>query len=468
PLLSRRPKPAIQPAAPKTDAKAPAPAAVPVPPASEAKPEAQPEAPALVPPAASSPAPSPISKQDEPKPETKASPAKEEKEPIASASATPPPAPPAAKRRRIPPFVSSLIGWALALGFLAGLAYGAIYYLRQTQVQGLIVADGYLFPSQVAVVRDFSGDVGTLRSEFRSARGPLESDLAEKESNLKRVESDLAVVEQRKKLYQQAADDAKAEVGALLDRARLEADALWKNEGGALDAEFAQKNAAFLQALVDRAAALKLPFAPNAEANPLKSPDVWANAFRLALYDPPPAVKATAEREWLEKQLTEWHAYEKTYDDRLADVKKRAGELRKSVSPQMDAIQARIDKANGDVAAAETDAAPLRDELATAKTEAEGARVRIAAQREAYAAQLLDIPKRNVLQSLPLDGRGRFHWEHLEANPQFPPGNYLLWAQLRKDDKPYWAVVPFQIREYRLLKLVLKPGAFVPALDLLQ
>ncbi|SDT86236.1 hypothetical protein SAMN05444156_0157 [Verrucomicrobium sp. GAS474] len=386
--------------------------------------------------------------------------------PVSPAPVTPASAP--KKKKRIPPIVSRILGWILAIALIGGLAYGAVYYLRQTQMQGIIVAPDYLLPEKVAIIRDFSGDISALRVEFRSARAPFERDLAEKELNLKRIASDLAVVEQRKKLYQQEADAANAEVAAILDRARNEADAVWKNTGGALDAEYQAKTDAFIQSLVDRAAAIKLPFTLNPDANPLRSPDVWANAFRLALYNPPAPIKPVAEREWLEKQLAEWHVYEKGYDERRTAIKAQAAAIRKAVSPKMDEIRVRVDKAAADVAAAEADAAPLRDELANAKVETEGARTRIVDQRASYVAQLQDIPKRNLIQSLPVDHRGRFRWEHLEANAQFPPGNYLLWVELKKDDQPYWAVVPFTIKEYQRLSLVLKPGAFVPALDLIK
>ncbi len=376
---------------------------------------------------------------------------------------------PAAKpKRRLPRGLVRFLGWSVAILFLSGLGYGAVYYLRQTQVQGLILAPDAVLPEKVAVVRDFSGDIATLRNEFRSARAPFEKDLTDKEANLTRIQSDLAVVEQRKKLFQQNADDANAEIASLLSKARQEADSLWENEGGALEAEYGTRTSDFLQALVARAASLKLTFHPEGVDNPLRSPDVWANAFRLALYNPPPSVKATTELQCLEKQLADWHAFEKTYNDRRTALKAQADQIRKAVSPKLDEIHARVDKATADVAAAETDAAPLRDELATSKVEAEAARTRLSEQRTSYTAQLRDIPKRNFLQSLPVDSRGRFRWQHLENNTQFPPGDYLLWVEIEKENQPYWALVPFTIKEYHRLNLVLKPGAFLPALDMIK
>jgi len=368
-----------------------------------------------------------------------------------------------------PPRKRSIIGAIAArlaaYGILIGLGYGAVHLLRQTQVQGLVATPDYALPSQAYLIRDFSDDIRTLRTEYKLSNEPFERDLRVKQDTLTRVQSDLSGLEQRKKLIADDAARAEDEIKGILADAQLQSDAVWQKEGGALDAEYQQKLSAFRQTLEDRAKQTGVPL----ELDPaIDAPELWVNAYRLALYNPPAKVKAVPEREWIEKQLSDWHDYDKTVDTRRDAVKAEAAAVRKEISPKVDAVQARITKDNSDIEDTDVTAEPLRTELAADQVEADQAQQRLVAQRTTFTSQLLDIPKRNILETFPLTTQGRFSWQNLNQDSKYPPGSYFLWASIKKDGQEYWALVPFTVTAYSRLDLVIEPGAFVPALGLLK
>jgi len=249
-----------------------------------------------------------------------------------------------------PPRKRSIVGAIAArlaaYGILVGLGYGAVHLLRQTQVQGLVATPDYALPAQAYLIRDFSDDIRTLRTEYKMSNEPFERDLRVKQDTLTRVQSDLSGLEQRKKLIADDATRAEDEIKGILADAQLQSDAVWQKEGGALDAEYQQKLAAFRQTLLDRAQQTGVPL----ELDPaIAAPELWVNAYRLALYNPPAKVKAVPEREWIEKQLADWHDYDKTVDTRRDAVKAEAADVRKQISPKVDAVQARITKDNSDI-----------------------------------------------------------------------------------------------------------------------
>jgi hypothetical protein len=368
-------------------------------------------------------------------------------------------------RRRLPLAVRLLLR-PVAYATLVGLAYLAIHFLRQTQVQGVVQAPpGRALPQEVCLVRDFSDDIRTLRTEYRMASAPFENDMRMKRESLARVQADLAGLTQRKTLIgQQMADDQK-EIEAAADSSEAEAARIWQTDGAAIDAEYAQKLAAFKQTLLDRAKELGLPLTLDDDP---ASPEVWVNAFRLVLYNPPPAVKAPEQRTWVEKQLTDWHAYEADLDTRRGAIKTKTDAVRQGVGSRITDAKARMDQRRQEIAEADSTSVPLQSEFDTLKTETEQAESREQQQRATYADQLTTIPSRNVIEKFPLSSDGHFSWTHLEQQAKYLPGSYFLWAEVKNGDDRYWALVPFKVTEYSRLDLVLQSGAFVPAADLLK
>ncbi|MDE1171327.1 MAG: hypothetical protein PW734_09005 [Verrucomicrobium sp.] len=353
-----------------------------------------------------------------------------------------------------------------AIASLAFLGWAAGWTWRQTQVQGLVIApEGYTLPREACVVRDFSGDLRALREEAARALAPYEEDLRDKEENLRRVHGDLSGLDERKRLYSQEIDRIQSDIQAAVSHTRQEADALWAHDGKALDAEYAAKMEEFRQQLAARAAQLKL----SPDLDPKQPfPDIWVNSFRLSLYNPPPTVKAPAERTWLEQQLADWHAYEKEYDARRNALKKKADDIRQGLGGHLDGLRTRIDRRNASIADTDEQQAPLQSEAQTLESETAAVRTNISEQRKVYTAQVVQIPQRNVLEKLPLTPEGRFTWDHLEENGKYPPGNYLLWVPVRKGEEEAWAVVPFAIEANKSTDLIIKPGGFLPTDKVLQ
>lgn len=373
---------------------------------------------------------------------------------------------PAARPRRRTPLWARLLLRVVAYATLVGLSYMAVHFFRQTQVQGFVKAPpGGSLPEAVFLVRDFSEDVRTLRDEYRLASEPFEADMQMKQESLHRVDADLAGLNQRKALIsQQIADDQK-EIEAAAASSQQEVERIWKTDGGTLDAEYADKLGAFKQTLLDRAKQMNLSLLLDDQPS---SPEVWVNAFRLVLYNPPPSVKAPEQRAWLEKQLADWHVYEADWSTRRDSLKGKTDTVRQGVGTRIAGAKLRMEKRRQEIADADSTAVPLQSERDTLKTEADQAEVRERQQRATYAGQLSTIPERNVIEKIPLTSQGRFSWAHLEQQTKYPPGNYFLWAQVKNGDGLYWALVPFTVTEFTRLDLVLQPGAFLPAADLLK
>ena len=105
-------------------------------------------------------------------------------------------------------------------------------------------------------------------------------------------------------------------------KSKDDAQALYDGEGKAIEDEYNQKLATLKQAIADRAASLKLQYAPDPN---FPSPEVWANAYRLGLYEVPPGVDTVKEHKWLADQMKQWRDFEKSLDDPQRTTARKGG-----------------------------------------------------------------------------------------------------------------------------------------------
>jgi hypothetical protein len=342
---------------------------------------------------------------------------------------------------------------------ISGLGIGTYYLFRQTRVAGTIQAEGFEVHPEIMVIRDFRSDALALKDELASVREPLLEQIKEKDEYARRTQSDLAGREERLRLLEQEIGTTEKDMENLVSEAQKNARKIWETEGVALDNEFDNALQDFSKILQDRAKSLKLNYVHNEE---YKSPEVWVNAFRLALYDAPKGVSTGLEREWAEKNLAEWRGFEAGINTRRQALKAKADKFRGEVGPNIEKYTDRIAELRIRVAETEAEIGPLREELAMHQRDLDAVKASEAALDGPYYEQMLRIPLGNVLHKLPLDKNGKFLWTHLEKNPAYPPGNYLFWARAKRNGEEHWAVIPFTIQAYTLSEVLVYDGMFVP------
>jgi hypothetical protein len=350
------------------------------------------------------------------------------------------------------------------LGGVLGLGWFAYYYLRETRVEGIVVAPGYQI-QEVAVVSDFREEAVRTAQDLFYEREPLLKDIRERRDVVEGAKADIAGREERIRLLREQIDAANREVEAIIREAREASQRLWASAGIQLDEEYEQKLDEFRVRVENRARELNLPYDP---ASDIKSPDVWVNAFRLALYDAPPAVNGSDERVWVESILTEWKGWHKTWDARVAAVKQEVERIQASPKEQIDEINRRIANLNSRIDETRTEIEPVQKELEVNQKALDGLLSEDQALQAEYFQRLLKTPDGRTRFRVPFDtATGKFSWRHIEKTP-FKPGQYLLWVKATKGDAESWSMISFPIVEYGTTVLRIEPGALVSVVDVLR
>ncbi len=354
----------------------------------------------------------------------------------------------------------------VAYAAIGGLGYGVYQSLRQSQVQGALSAPGYELPPQIMLVRDFSDDLKSLHDEYQLARQPYLDELKNKQDTMKQVQSDLTGLEERERLLQQEINNARSEITTIIAKGQEDAQKVWQSNGNSMESEYNQKLQEFENKIKERATQLGLDYQYDPS---IRSPEVWVNAFRLALYNPPKAVKTADERAWVEGELKEWTDYEKSQDDKRQALKAQVDTIHKTIAPKVAETDDRVSHLQARIASTEEEATPLRTELEAVTGQVADAKSLVDAETKKYFGQLYEIPTHNVLDKLPLEPEGRWEMTHLEQNPKYQPGGkYLMWITLKKDGQDYWALVPFSPVQDSLLKILISDKAFVRTGSLLE
>lgn len=367
--------------------------------------------------------------------------------------------------RRTPLWLKAL-SRLLAYAAIVGLAYLAYQQWRETQIQGALYAPGYELPKEIFIVRDFTEDLKILRQEFVLARQPFQDELKSKQESLQRVQADLSGLEERQRLIQQEIQNVKAEVETLVTNGQLSASEVWIKGGQEIEAEYELKLNEFEQRIVERAKQLGLDYKNTSS---LRSPEVWVNAFRLSLYNPPKAVKSGEERIWAEDQLKLWREYEKENLAKRQKIKTEADEVKKAIGPRVTEINERVKRLQARLVEAGTETQPIIAERDLITGQVAEARASLEQQTKKYFDQLYQIPTRNILDKLTLSSRSTWEMRQLDANSKYPPGSsHLLWVQLKKDGQEFWALVPVTTELYHRTDVMISAKAFVRAQAMLE
>ncbi len=379
----------------------------------------------------------------------------------------PPPEEPPRKRFRfkVPELPRSTRWWALAL-VLLGVGIGTYLYLRETSVIAHVVSGDLQIVDRPAVVYNFTGKLGLLKSDYAKRVNPLEEQLKGIEDDLAAAQADMAGRQERKKSLEGQISGLETEIPKYVDASQTELDALWKTQGAALDREYADTKEKLQKEIEDRAKKCGLKYERNKDIDAL---EVAVNSYKLALYAAPKGVKVDEERAFGEDVLSRWKKFEEGWQTRQTAIKAKALEIKKEPAPKIDETRARIDGLKNDLSSLETELASLQDEVdrySQAKKEMEG-QIEVIVQQ--FVTDLLAAPNDFIKMKYTIEPDATVQMHNLQDKAlDLPPGNYIFFVQAKSPDQIYWAMKEFAIKEYERTQIDITRQDFVPARSFLK
>ncbi|MCE0522375.1 MAG: hypothetical protein LV480_05635 [Methylacidiphilales bacterium] len=351
---------------------------------------------------------------------------------------------------------------------VAALYYGSLRFGRDTRVEGQVIPpSGMLLKNEVWIVTDFSSLASGVTEDLAADRIPLEQEIQERQDHVQRAQADLASREERIRFIQQQILASKQEIETASKQSRDQTQQIWDSEGAAIDADYTARFNQLKQLISDRAKSLKLNYAPDPN---YPSPEVWANAYRLALYQVPPGVDSVKEHQWLGDQMTQWRNFLKTLDDRKEQLREKAAALKTAVGPKIADLNSKItdlqQRADGTVAEEE----PLKAELQQAQDELAQAQTTEAGLDDKYYEKLYPLPDESISKRIMMGPNGRFTWMIDEA---FVEGekerSYWIFARAtRSDGRQYWALHRFTVVHNQKVELYIEPTGFISTKAILR
>jgi len=338
-----------------------------------------------------------------------------------------------AKKRR---FAETVIFWAVLVPLtVVALLIGSLFFGRETRVEGQVIPPaGMTLYNEVWIVSDFRELASGIAEDLAAERTPLMQEIQERRDHVQRTQADVAEREERIRLIQQEIQASKDEIASVVKQSRDATQQLWDGEGAQIDDEYEGHMAELKKAIADRAKSLNLKYEPDEN---FQSPEVWANAYRLALYEVPAGVDSVKEHQWIGEQMKQWRDFLKTLDDRKEQLREKAAQLKLEPAPKIADLNTKIEELQ---------------------------------QRADGTAALYSLPVGSVTKHIPLAPNGRFSW--VEDDP-FVEGekahNYWIFARAtRADGRQYWALHHFGISKNQTVELIIEPGGFISTKAILR
>ncbi|HEX4139025.1 MAG TPA: hypothetical protein VHY09_01665, partial [Candidatus Methylacidiphilales bacterium] len=388
---------------------------------------------------------------------------------LASHKKQAPPLPPTraerAKKRRLR---GVIVFWVLFPFVALGLFFGILYFGRDTRVEGQVIPpQGMSLADEVWIVSDFTSLASGVADDVAKERVPLQLAIQEAQDHVQRVQADIGSREERIRLIQDNIQAAKDDITNAVKKSQIDAQAVYDGQGKELDDEYNSRMGALKQAIGDRAASLKLNYQPDPA---FPSPEVWANAYRLALYETPAGVDGVKEHQWIADQMKAWRDFEKSMDDHYQQMREQAATVKQANGPHIADVNAKIDDLNGRIQATQQEEDPLKAELTQAQKDLADAQAAEAGLDEKYFGQLDALPAENISYHIPLRPDGRFTW--VPDNP-FGEGeiehHYVLFSRaIRADGRQYWSLHEFTMKKNETTEITLEPTGFESTKQILR
>jgi hypothetical protein len=371
-----------------------------------------------------------------------------------------------AKKRR---FMETVVFWAAVVPItVMGLLLGSLHFGRDTRVEGQIIPPpGMTLNNEVWIVTDFWSLATGIADDLAKERTPLMQEIQERQDHVQRAQADVAAREERIRLIQGEIQASKDEIVAISKQARDATQEIWDVDGAEIDEEYQARFEQLKQAIADRAKSLNLKYQPD---ETYQSPEVWANAYRLALYDVPPGVDTVKEHQWLGDQMKQWRDFVKTLDDRKEQLREKAALLKTSTGPKVADLNTKIDDLQQRIDATTAEEVPLKAELQQAQADLEEVQTSEAGLDDKYYKQLDSLPEEAVTKHITLGTNGRFTWvdDDVFAEGEKEHRYWIFTRAIRSDGRQYWALHPFSIRQNKPVEMYIEPGGFISTKAILR
>ena len=358
---------------------------------------------------------------------------------------------------------------ALGILLLLGGAGGAYWMFRETRLKLTIDAPGFSVQPEVITVLDYSQRFQMIRDEYHKQRDSAQSILDQITTSLTAAQTELAGKLKTRSVLQTKIDEDNHQVEAILEENQKKVNALLDERYSELDKQYDTEKSAFNTKLAARAKELGLNFQPNPE---IDDPEVSVNAFRLSLYAAPKAVNVTQERLWAEDLLKNWHQLEETWESERASVRDKAIEMRQPIGAQIDEIRARVSSLEKETEAMDADLAVLREEVRSSEARQNEAQANRENAYRPFYEDALRLPADFVQTRFKLDDQNKLDLRKLEKSNELKPGKYRMLVRAtqngQENSHEHWALIDFEIREYRGTKLQLKVSDFKSVRDMLE
>ena len=372
------------------------------------------------------------------------------------------------RKRRVLGIVAFYI---LFVALLPCLYFAAIYFSQETRVEGQVIPPpGMVLANEVWIVTDFRDLASGIASDLASDRLIVTQDMQEKLGHVQRAQADVAAREARiRALTDQVKADNQQEL-ALVKQARDDSQQIWDGPGAELEADYQSKLASLNQAIAARAKANHLQYQPDPN---YFSPEVWANAYRLALYQVPAGVNTAQERMWLDQQMKNWHDFTKSMDQRQNELREKATQIKLAPASKVADIKAQIDDLQSRIDGTIAEEEPIKAELEQAQADLSVVQNKEAALDAKPLEKLDALPEANITKRLPLSPKGRFSWRELEKESKYDEDEkshiYWIFARAyRSDGLQYWALHRFTVDKNRTVEIMIEPVSFVSTKAILR
>jgi hypothetical protein len=338
-------------------------------------------------------------------------------------------------------------------------------------VEGQVIPrPGMLLNSEVWIVNNFQESANGVVDDLVKERTPKLQEIQEQKEHVRRAQADVATREERIRLIQEEMQTDKDEVISVVKQARDATQQLWDGQGAQIDEDYEAKLNQLQNAIEARAKANHLKYEPD---NSFHSPEVWANAYRLALYDVPAGVDSAKEHQWLSDQMKAWRDFVKTTDTRKEQLREKAALIKTSPGPKITDLNTKIEELQQRIDSTTADEEPIKVELRQAQTDLAKSEADEASLDDKYYPSLNSLPVESIINNgrIHLAPNGRFTWPIEDSFFAEGVTEHRCWifaCATRSDGRQYWALEQFTIKKNHTSELIFEPSSFISTKAILR
>ena len=351
-----------------------------------------------------------------------------------------------------------------AFAAIAGAGYAYYLHNRETKLVGKFSVSNLRLDKKIYIVNNFSSDVRVLASEYKERLQPVRDQIKDREEVVRRARGDVTSIEERIRIVDQERGTIQKEIDLQMEAGKSFQKRIWDTEGVTIEKEYDKQLDLFQKGVQERVKGLQIKWEPGE----LRSPEVWANAFRLGLYDAPKAVKNVVEREWIEKELQKWRDFEKKWEVGKENIRDRIDQNQEKINEKVISLKDRAQILEIKIGEANQELSPLKTELVRAEGELKESQDEEKSFLDYYYKQILELPEKNIRMTIDLRADNTFTWGRIHENKAFPAGNYLLYIKGKKGDEDCWTMIEFPLIDFHKTEIEVTQSAFVSLLDYLK